>query len=200
MAGNSKRFDKGDSVKEGLNDGLCHSLISFLAARSILFHVLFCWKGVQEGKLLTCLRWQILPAWSGTLWVEGNLCSSWEQPEWSSWSAETDEGSSKSVTKTETGKLVENKWNESQEPNETYSSGDCYSPERFWKPLGWSQHFKKEKQGNMFANPSISNVFYPKDLRSEVPFSISLSKLLLSGVSKSTSVMMESVLGVCGVL
>lgn len=52
----------------------------------------------------------------------------------------------------------------------------------------------------MFANPLISNVFYPKDLRSEVPFSISLSKLLLSGVSKSTSVMMESVLGVCGVL
>lgn len=125
---------------------------------------------MQEGKLLTCLSWQILPAWSGTLWVEGNLCPSWEQPEWSSWSAETDEGSSKSVTKIETGKLLENEWKDFQEPNTTYSCGVCYSLERFWKPLGWGQHFKKEEQRNLTANPLISNLFDPKDLRPEASF------------------------------
>lgn len=107
MAGNSKRSDYADNIKEGHSDGWSCSLISFLAVWSVLLHVLLCWIGVLEGKLLTCLSWQILPAWSGTLWIEGNSCPSWEQPEWSSWIAETDEGSSKSVTKTEVGKLLE---------------------------------------------------------------------------------------------
>lgn len=201
MAGTSKRSDKGDSTKEGHGDGLYYSLISFLAVWSILLHLLFCWKGVQEGKPLTCLSWQIFPAWSGTLWVEGNLCPSWEQPEWSSWSAEQDKGSRKPVAKTESGKLPEKKWKDFSK-NQMHPTYVEFGTAQKGSENHWAESniVRKKNRGIWLQILWFLMYFTQRILDLQYHFTISLLKWLLSCVSISTSAMMESLLGVCGVL